>query len=51
MPTKLFSASSDTAALVSGRLRWRGLTPAEWRDADDRRLAELEFQDDEGGQY
>jgi len=36
---------------VSGRLRWRGLTPAEWRDADDRRLAELEFQDDEGGQY
>ena len=37
--------------LVSGRLRWRGLTPADWRDADDRRLAELEFQDDEGGQY
>jgi PAS domain S-box-containing protein len=28
--------------LVSGRLRWRELTPAEWRDADDRALAELE---------
>jgi len=28
--------------LASGRLRWRDLTPAEWRDADDRRLAELE---------
>jgi PAS domain S-box-containing protein len=28
--------------LVSGRLRWRDLTPAEWRDADDRCLAELE---------
>jgi PAS domain S-box-containing protein len=28
--------------LVSGRLRWRDLTPAEWRDADDRRVAELE---------
>ena len=27
--------------LVSGRLRWRELTPAEWRDADDRRVAEL----------
>jgi PAS domain S-box-containing protein len=28
--------------LVSGRLGWRDLTPAEWRDADDRRVAELE---------
>ena len=28
--------------LTSGRLRWRELTPAEWRDADDRRVAELE---------
>jgi PAS domain S-box-containing protein len=27
--------------LVSGRLRWRELTPGEWRDADDRRVAEL----------
>ena len=27
--------------LASGRLRWSDLTPAEWRDADDRRLAEL----------
>jgi PAS domain S-box-containing protein len=27
--------------LVSGRLRWKELTPAEWRDADDRALAEL----------
>src|SRR5258708_7901494 len=27
--------------LVSGRLRWTELTPAEWRDADDRAMAEL----------
>jgi PAS domain S-box-containing protein len=27
--------------LVSGRLRWTELTPAEWRDADDRAVAEL----------
>ena len=27
--------------LVLGRLRWRELTPAEWRGADDRRVAEL----------
>jgi PAS domain S-box-containing protein len=27
--------------LVSRRMRWRELTPAEWRDADDRRVAEL----------
>jgi PAS domain S-box-containing protein len=28
--------------VASGRLRWRDLTPTEWRDADDRRVAELE---------
>ena len=28
--------------LVSGRLRWTELTPAEWHDADDQALAELE---------
>jgi PAS domain S-box-containing protein len=28
--------------LSAGRLRWRELTPAEWRAADDRRVAELE---------
>src|SRR6202040_272763 len=27
--------------LVSGRLRWRELTPAEWHDADDQARAEL----------
>lgn len=27
--------------LVASRLRWRDLTPAEWRDADDRGVAEL----------
>jgi PAS domain S-box-containing protein len=27
--------------LTSGQLRWMGLTPAEWRAADDRRVAEL----------
>ena len=27
--------------LLSGRVRWRDLTPAEWRDADDRGVAEL----------
>jgi PAS domain S-box-containing protein len=27
--------------LISGRLRWTELTPAEWRDADDQALAEL----------
>jgi PAS domain S-box-containing protein len=27
--------------LVSGRLRWTELTPAEWRDADERAVAEL----------
>ncbi|MBR0716535.1 AAA family ATPase [Bradyrhizobium liaoningense] len=28
--------------LLSGQLRWRDLTPTDWRDADDRRVAELE---------
>lgn len=28
--------------LVSGRLRWRELTPAEWRKVDERRVKELE---------
>src|SRR6516165_4030782 len=28
--------------LVSGRLLWKGLTPAEWRNADERRVRELE---------
>jgi PAS domain S-box-containing protein len=32
----------DRDDLISGRLRWRELTPAEWRDGDDRRVAELE---------
>ena len=32
----------DREDLASGRLRWRELTPAEWRGADDRRVAELE---------
>src|SRR5215472_5472180 len=27
--------------LTSGQLRWREVTPAEWREADDRRVAEL----------
>jgi PAS domain S-box-containing protein len=27
--------------LISRRMRWRDLTPTEWRDADDRRVAEL----------
>ncbi|MEA2946459.1 MAG: hypothetical protein QOI40_1789, partial [Alphaproteobacteria bacterium] len=27
--------------LISGRLRWTELTPAEWRDADDQAMAEL----------
>jgi PAS domain S-box-containing protein len=31
----------DRNDLVSGRLRWRELTPAEWREADDQREAEL----------
>jgi PAS domain S-box-containing protein len=26
---------------TSGQLRWMGLTPAEWREVDDRRVAEL----------
>jgi PAS domain S-box-containing protein len=31
----------DRNDLVSGRLRWRELTPVEWREADDQREAEL----------
>jgi PAS domain S-box-containing protein len=31
----------DRDDLVSGRMRWRELTPAEWRGADDRRVAQL----------
>src|SRR5215813_11934618 len=29
--------------VVSGRLRWTGLTPAEWREQDERAAAELRF--------
>jgi PAS domain S-box-containing protein len=32
----------DRDDLVSGRLRWRDLTPTEWRYADDRHVAALE---------
>ena len=32
----------DRDDLNSGRLRWTDLTPVEWRDADDRRVTELE---------
>ena len=32
----------DQEDIVSGRLRWTELTPAEWRDADDQALAEVE---------
>src|SRR5262249_57748412 len=31
----------DRDDLVSGRVSWRDLTPAEYRDADDRRVAQL----------
>jgi PAS domain S-box-containing protein len=31
----------DRADLASGRLRWTDLTPAEWRDHDERAVAEL----------
>ncbi len=31
----------DRDDLISGRVRWRELTPAEYRDADDRRVAQL----------
>ena len=33
----------DREALASGRLRWTELTPPEWRDSDERRLAELKL--------
>jgi PAS domain S-box-containing protein len=32
----------DREDLVAGSLRWRDLTPAEWRDVDDQRLAEVQ---------
>src|SRR6185312_2285058 len=32
----------DRDDLVSGRLNWRELTPTEWREADDRRIAALD---------
>ncbi|WP_210246758.1 trifunctional serine/threonine-protein kinase/ATP-binding protein/sensor histidine kinase [Bradyrhizobium sp. UNPA324] len=32
----------DRDDLISGRLRWRDLTPIEWHEADARRVAELE---------
>jgi PAS domain S-box-containing protein len=32
----------DRGDLIAGRLNWRELTPPEWRDADDRRAAQLE---------
>jgi PAS domain S-box-containing protein len=32
----------DRGDLIAGRLRWRDLTPPEWRGADDRGIAELE---------
>src|SRR4029077_3227535 len=31
----------DRQDLVSGRLRWADLTPAEWRERDERSLAEF----------
>jgi PAS domain S-box-containing protein len=38
---RLVGYDRDDLVLVLGRLRWRELTPAEWRDADDRCVAEL----------
>jgi PAS domain S-box-containing protein len=32
----------DRGDLIAGRLNWRELTPLEWREADDRRVAQLE---------
>jgi len=32
----------DLEALASGRVRWTDLTPAEWRDQDERAVADLE---------
>jgi PAS domain S-box-containing protein len=32
----------DRTDLIAGRLNWRDLTPPEWREADDRRAAQLE---------
>jgi PAS domain S-box-containing protein len=31
----------DRGDLIAGRLSWRALTPLEWREADDRRVAQL----------
>jgi PAS domain S-box-containing protein len=31
----------DRGDLIAGRLSWRELTPLEWREADDRRVAQL----------
>ena len=33
----------DREDLASGRIRWTELTPPEWRDSDERRLAELKL--------
>ena len=33
----------DREDLAAGRLRWTELTPPEWRDSDERRLAELKL--------
>ena len=32
----------DRSDLIAGRLNWKDLTPPEWREADDRRAAQLE---------
>src|SRR5207302_8369610 len=32
----------DRSDLIAGRLSWRALSPPEWREADDRRVAQLE---------
>ncbi|HEV2398180.1 MAG TPA: PAS domain S-box protein [Candidatus Sulfotelmatobacter sp.] len=37
----LHTVGYDRGDLASGRLRWTDLTPAEWRDRDDRAIAEL----------
>jgi PAS domain S-box-containing protein len=37
----LYMVGYDREDLVSGRVRWTDLTPAEWRERDERALAEL----------
>jgi PAS domain S-box-containing protein len=37
----LHMVGCDHEDLVSGRMRWTDLTPAEWRESDERALAEL----------